>query len=409
MQQLRVHGQRESDPSRRQSPLERALPGTITVKHSVRVGFAREGHEPVVLDGVAPDDVIEMELDGGVRLWSSVEYLRGDFGLRASRDASGTDTLDITTQLPLGGQSRGVGDWVIRGLKVLGVDIAGTISDFVADKVEGQLAPGPGLYLCSSARPNDLATAKKLNGRRPTLVFLHGTGSSTDGSFGGLWKGPGARIGEIVQSLWRQPSRLAAPDPDAESDRERARPRDGARQDSPGRLRAAPRLALAGRVDWRAHCAGQPHWRRFVRPDRLADHEGQRPPVRCGRAPRATRSARQAALRGQPIRARRVPGAWHHVGRQSARQVSVGDPQRPRSDPGAPRKPRVRHVCQPARRRGQEADRPAGPARPRSHDAGLGAGSSAQPARRPDRRQPSDSRWRRRRHRVLGPPEGVRD
>ena len=126
------------------------------------------------------------------------EYLQGDFGLKTSRDASGTDTLDITTQLPLGGQSRGVGDWVIRGLKVLGVDIAGTISDFVADKVEGQLAPGPGLYRCSPTRPNDLATPKKLNGKRPTLIFLHGTGSSTEGSFGELWKGPGARIGDIV-------------------------------------------------------------------------------------------------------------------------------------------------------------------------------------------------------------------
>src|SRR4029077_18486252 len=39
---------------------------------------------------------------------------------------------------------------------------------------------------------------KKLNGQRPTLIFLHGTGSSTEGSFGELWKGPGARIGDIV-------------------------------------------------------------------------------------------------------------------------------------------------------------------------------------------------------------------
>ena len=50
--------------------------------------------------------------------------------------------LDITTQLPLGGQSRGVGDWVIRGLKVLGVDIAGKITDFVGDKVEHGAAAG---------------------------------------------------------------------------------------------------------------------------------------------------------------------------------------------------------------------------------------------------------------------------
>ena len=34
----------------------------------------------MVLDGVADDDLIELELDGGLRLWSSVEYLRNDFG-----------------------------------------------------------------------------------------------------------------------------------------------------------------------------------------------------------------------------------------------------------------------------------------------------------------------------------------
>jgi tetratricopeptide (TPR) repeat protein len=201
MPQIRVHGQRESGEGRR-SHLERGrLPkGLLTVKHSVQVGFAREGHEPAVLDGVADDDLIEMELDGGLRLWSSAEHLRTDFGMKASRDGSGTEMLEVTTQLPLGGgQSRGVvGDWIIRGLKVLGVDIAGKITDFVGDKVEGQLAPGPGLYRCSPSKRGDLQPARKLNGGKPTLVFLHGTASSTDGSFGELWSGPSARIGELV-------------------------------------------------------------------------------------------------------------------------------------------------------------------------------------------------------------------
>ena len=201
MQQLRVYGQRESDSAVQPSPLERSRAlstGALKVKHSVRVGFARDGHEPVLLDNVAPDDVIEMELDGGVRLWSSVEHVQRDFAVKTSRDASGVDTLDISTQLPLG-QSRGVGDWVIRGLKVLGVDIAGTITDFVGDKVEGQLVPGPGLYRCSPTRVTDLSAPKKLSGRQPTLIFLHGTGSSTDGSFGELWKSSGARISDIVK------------------------------------------------------------------------------------------------------------------------------------------------------------------------------------------------------------------
>ena len=198
MRQIRVHGQRELSEGRR-SHLERGrLPkGLLTVKYSVQVGFAREGREPTVLDGVADDDLIEMELDGGLRLWSSAERLRTDFAMKASRDASGTEVMEVTTQLALGGQSRGVGDWVIRGLKVLGVDVVGNITDFVGDKVEGQLAPGPGLYRCLPFNQGDLQPARKLDGSRPTLVFLHGTGSSTSGSFGALWTGS-ARLGDLA-------------------------------------------------------------------------------------------------------------------------------------------------------------------------------------------------------------------
>ena len=199
MSKLRVHGQRETDPARQTSRLDHGpLKGALTVKHSVRVGFARDGHAPTTLDGVAPDDVVEMELDEGIRLWSRVDDLQADFGLRRARDAGGEDTIDISTQLPLGGQSRGVGDWVIRGLKILGVDVAGEIAEFVADKVEGQLVPGPGLYRCSAKSVDDLSAPRKMKGDRPTLVFLHGTGSSTQGGFGGLWKDGGARIGDIA-------------------------------------------------------------------------------------------------------------------------------------------------------------------------------------------------------------------
>ena len=358
MQQLRVHGQRESDSGRRPSPLERALPkGTIEVKHSVRVGFAREGHAPTVLDGVAPDDVIEMELDGGVRLWSSVDYMRDDFGLKASRDASGSDVLDISTQLPLGGQSRGVGDWVIRGLKVLGVDIAGTITDFVADKVEGQLKPRAGLYRCSPTRPEDFSAPKKLTGKQPTLVFLHGTGSSTQGSFGALWDGPGARISDLVnlygENLLALQHRTLSQSP-IENARDLVA---GAGQGAARGLRAAPRVAFTRRSRRRARRARQPYRRRFVRSDRPADHQGQRPRSRCGGPPGAARPARQATLRRQPVRPRRLPEPRHDARRRPARQVSVGDSERARNHSRASREPRVRHVRQPARGRRQEADR----------------------------------------------------
>jgi hypothetical protein len=103
--------------------------------------------------------------------------------------------------LPVAGRSRGVGEWVIKGLKVFGIDIAGTITDFVAAHVEGGLVPGPGLYRCTAGAPADWTpVAGALEGSGPVLVFLHGTASSTDGSFGALWEGgPAAHIRTLLE------------------------------------------------------------------------------------------------------------------------------------------------------------------------------------------------------------------
>lgn len=200
MSKIRVNGMKETDGSRTPSVLGRSLPkGAVSVKHSVRVGFAREGHAPVVLDEVGDDDIVELELSDGLRLWSRADDLTRDCGLAVSRDAGSGDILELGTQLSLGGpsQSRGVGDWVIRGLKVLGVDVAGEITEFVADKVEGQLTPGPGLYRCSAKSPSDLSAPRKLKGTEPVLLFVHGTGSTFEGGFKALWGAADSRIAEL--------------------------------------------------------------------------------------------------------------------------------------------------------------------------------------------------------------------
>ena len=145
-----------------------------------------------------------MELDGGLRLWSSGEHLRSR--LRAEdqprRLRIGRARDHAAAPPRRWAKPRRLGDWVIRGLKVLGVDVAGQIADFVGDKVEGQLEPGPGLYRCSPARVSDFSAPKKLNGKQPTLIFLHGTGSSTTAASGSSGPGP-------VRASARSPSSTA--------------------------------------------------------------------------------------------------------------------------------------------------------------------------------------------------------
>jgi len=136
------------------------------------------------------DDIVELELDDGVRLWQRADTLITDFPGTAKRGVA-VDGYELPPVLPLGRVKRGVvGGWVIKGLKVFGVDLPEDIKDVVSAKVEGALKPGgPGLYRCSQASATALNAVGDLNAQNPILVMIHGTASSTDGSFGALWEG----------------------------------------------------------------------------------------------------------------------------------------------------------------------------------------------------------------------------
>ena len=177
------------DPQPERSDLARALPpGMVEAKHAARVDAARAVGGPLRLEGLQPDDVVEIELEDGLRLWSRVDDLERDFGLRQARGGA-DETIALPGTLPIGGPSRGWAGWAIKGLKVLGINVEKAIGDFAADHVEGRLQPGPGLYRCSDVDVANLTSVQRLEGSGPTLVFLHGTASSTAGSFGGLWLG----------------------------------------------------------------------------------------------------------------------------------------------------------------------------------------------------------------------------
>src|SRR4029453_1772615 len=131
------------DPQPERSDLARALPpGMVEAKHAARVDAARAAGGQLRLEGLQPDDVVEIELEDGLRLWSRVDDLERDFGLMRARGGA-DETIALPGTLPIGGPSRGWAGWAIKGLKVLGINIEKVIGDFVADHVEGRLQPGP--------------------------------------------------------------------------------------------------------------------------------------------------------------------------------------------------------------------------------------------------------------------------
>jgi triacylglycerol esterase/lipase EstA (alpha/beta hydrolase family) len=182
---LKVNGVRDRNPE--PSDLGRGLPpGAVRIKDAARVQSARAGGPRLPIEGLEPDDVVEIELHDGLRIWSRVEDLQNDVGQRSSRSVT-RDEIDLPSELAIGPASRAFGGWGIKALKVLGLDLEGEIAGFAAAHVEGRLQPGPGLYQCSEEDPQRLTPARPAGSAGPVLVFLHGTASSTSGSFSGLW------------------------------------------------------------------------------------------------------------------------------------------------------------------------------------------------------------------------------
>ncbi|HYK05310.1 MAG TPA: CHAT domain-containing protein [Thermoanaerobaculia bacterium] len=140
---------------------------------------------------VNDDDVVELQFDGGV-----VQYIRADDLAKESpkrRDAAtGGDVIEVPAQFRRGGPSRGTFDWILKGLKVFRIDPAKELANLgeaeLVKRFETKTEPKPGLYrvdkegtLVDPLEPDDLT------GSGPFLLFVHGTASSTNGSFGGIF------------------------------------------------------------------------------------------------------------------------------------------------------------------------------------------------------------------------------
>ncbi len=148
-----------------------------------------------------PDDILEIQLENGLRLWQTVESAAVDYA-QVSRSAEDLSLL-VPHSLPLRDPSRptsrGLRDYAVKGVSLL----RGVFSDNVAEQagghtalavahlIEGKLdlglhrlsrpaAPGTPEFTLTPVQDGDIPTDA------PILVLLHGTFSSTSGSFGHL-------------------------------------------------------------------------------------------------------------------------------------------------------------------------------------------------------------------------------
>jgi hypothetical protein len=178
-----------------------STPGTLLSverKHRITPGRARDGvTEELAVDA---DDVVRVELDNGFVVWSRVDALVREHGRRSlSRDGGDAwefDMLAPASSVPKRDE-RGVAGLGIRVLDFFGI----RSEEKAAIKLAGwfeerQLRKrAPGLYALTLDGDFALSSLKEClppSAGGPLLIFLHGTASSTEGSFGKLWAGDNA-------------------------------------------------------------------------------------------------------------------------------------------------------------------------------------------------------------------------
>jgi CHAT domain-containing protein len=179
--------------------------GKIVPTHRLIPGAARDGASDEV--AVPGNTVVRVELDNGFVLWSRVDDLTHEYGALPSRDAGAAWEFARLSPKHSASGERGIVGLAIRLLDFFGIDVAAKSARELGIHFEEKLLGDnpPGLYRLNLAADYHLtavqANESMATGPGPMLVFLHGTASSTQSSFGELWNSTNTEGTRLRQTL----------------------------------------------------------------------------------------------------------------------------------------------------------------------------------------------------------------
>lgn len=186
MPKLKVAGQRVSALDAKTPPVWGRTNGLqVARRAAVRIAGVRAAGEEVI-EEVPDDSVLVLHLQDGFKLFCRYDQFRQDFPGAAVRGGD-PDTFVLRPDFAAGAGERALGTAILQGLEILDIKPDQQTAQALAGKVERHLEREPGLYRLSLAPEFALSesTAAPLPGK-PALVFLHGTASSSRGSYKGL-------------------------------------------------------------------------------------------------------------------------------------------------------------------------------------------------------------------------------
>jgi hypothetical protein len=186
---VRVFG-REMTTAEEQSQLLGSTFHQVEKDRAVAVGADRDNATLVEIPDAEPTDLVELHLGDGSVAVTTYEKLRE--WIDESSGDRGDGPGFIPEVLPLGEGERGMGTVVLKVLRVFRVKPVEGIANLATREairvIEGQLGGQPGLYrLAAQGELGELISEPLPPEKKPLLIFLHGTASSTRGSFGGLF------------------------------------------------------------------------------------------------------------------------------------------------------------------------------------------------------------------------------
>jgi pimeloyl-ACP methyl ester carboxylesterase/tetratricopeptide (TPR) repeat protein len=180
----------------------------VDTRAEIRPAAARAAGAPATVS-IADhrNDVVEVQLEGGGRFFTRFDQFVADFGGTQAREAAVTGQFVIPTTLAGPTTERGAGAWVIKTLRLLGIDPIDEAAELTGTKVcawyerkqlqrrEGETDARTRLWRIPAGdtfQLNAIDHAERSDD--PLLLFLHGTASSSRGSFGELWTAPAREV-----------------------------------------------------------------------------------------------------------------------------------------------------------------------------------------------------------------------
>ena len=164
-------------------------------EEEIRLAAARDESERIEVE-IADDDVVAVELEGGFKLWMRGDALRREL-VEEARDGQGAPTL--RPALALDGAERGTPGLVLKALRVFGIDPVEALVRKTAERIEAAnqdqlLRLDPAAVQPWTEPAWHAVDEAEAAAGEPLLLLVHGTFSSTLGSFAPLFRLPGPTL-----------------------------------------------------------------------------------------------------------------------------------------------------------------------------------------------------------------------